>query len=585
VSAGKPATEADAGADDLSVLRRLLLRPEQRRIAELGERLENPRLRARDVSRVLPEALRLSARDRADLGDALTPTVETIIHASVRRDSRRFADALFPVIGPAIRKAITEALRQMLQNLSEVLEHSLSRRGLAWRFEAWRSGRPFAEVVLLHSLEFRVEQVFLIHRESGVLLQHLSAGNVACEDAGLVSAMLTAIQDFVRDSFAMADDQTLDSIQMGDLTVWVEQGPEAVIAGAIRGNAPPELRGVFREALESIHQQQAEALRDFSGDPAAFETDAVQHTLQQCLQARYHERPRRISPLLVMLLLGLLAAGGYWAYTGLREQRAFESYLQALNQAPGIIVTRAGAAAGGYRVQGLRDPLAADPLSLLDGEGPLDPQRLDLHFAPYQALAPSFVLTRARRLLRPPETVNLALADGVLRLSGQAPARWTGEARRLALALPGVEAVDSSGLRDPGRDELRALRAALSEQVIRFHVDTTRGEADAPTLQRLARDLQRLQGLAREQGQAARVVLVGHSDATGTPARNLRLSRLRAEWLREQLLGQGVDPALLTLRAAGSSEPVSTGTGPAAQAKNRSVTLEIHLTSQQDADR
>lgn len=585
MSTGKPAAEADAGSDDLSALRRLLLRPEQRRIEELGQRLENSQLHARDVSRVLPEALCLSAKDRDTLSDALTPTVETIIHASVRRDSRRFADALFPVIGPAIRKAIAETLRQMLQNLSEVLEHSFSRRGLTWRFEAWRSGRPFAEVVLLHSLEFRVEQVFLIHRESGVLLQHLSAGNVAFEDAGLVSAMLTAIEDFVHDSFAIGGEQTLDSIQMGDLTVRVEQGPEAIIAGAIRGNAPQELHGVFHKALETIHQQQAEALRDFAGDPAAFETDEVQQTLQQCLQARYHEQTRRISPLLVTLLLLLLAGGGYWAYTSLREQQAFEAYLQSLDQAPGIVVTRAGTAGDGYRVQGLRDPLAADPLSLLDAKGPLDPQRLDLHFEPYQALIPSFVLTRLQRLLQPPETVNLVLDDGVLHLTGQAPARWINEAHRLALALPGVDAIDTSALQASGRDELQALKTALGEQVVRFDIDTARSEADAPILQRLAHDLQRLQRLAREQQQTARVVLVGHSDATGTPARNLILSRLRAEWLHAQLLALGVDPALLTLRAAGSSKPVSTETNPAGQAQNRSVTLTIYLAPKEEADR
>lgn len=588
-AAGKPApseasaAEAAAG-DSLSALRRLLLSPEQRRIEELGERLDDPQLRALDVSRVLPEALRLSAKKDAGAGagvdakkgeslsDALSPTVEAIIHDSVRRDSRQFADALFPVIGPAIRKAMAETLRQMLQSLSEILDHSFSRQGLAWRFEAWRSGRPFAEVVLLHSLVFRVEQVFLIHRESGILLQHLSAGNAAFADADLVSAMLTAIQDFVRDSFAVAGDQAIDSIQMGDFTIWVEQGPEAVIAGAIRGNAPEELRGVFRETLESIHQEQAEALRTFNGDPGVFETDAVLQPLERCLQARYRERHRRISPLLIVLLLALLAAGGYWALAGLREQRAFDDYLRRLADVPGIVVTAAGEAGDGYRVQGLRDPLAVDPATLL-GEGPLDAQRVQLRFEPYQALSPSFVLARARRVLQPPATVDLAMDGEVLRLRGSAPAGWIAEARRLARVLPGVAAVDASGLQDQTRGELQALQTALAAQVIRFGVDTARGAADAQTLQQLARDLRRLQALG--QGPMPRVVLVGHSDATGTAARNLVLSRRRADWLRRQLVALGVDPALLSVRATGSNEPVSAEDTPEGRALNRSVTLEL----------
>ena len=578
MSEAKPATrKPGSGDDDLSALRRLLLSPEQRRIEELAAHIEDPARRADDLAEVLPEALRLGSERDAALGEALTPTVETIIHESVRRDSQRFADALFPVIGPAIRKAITETLRQMLQNLSEMLEHSFSRRGLAWRFEAWRTGRPFAEVVLLHSLVFRVEQVFLIHRESGVLLQHLSAPDVTFEDADLVSAMLTAIQDFVHDSFAVDGDQALDGIQMGDLTVWVEQGPEAVIAGAIRGNAPAELRGVFREALEDIHRRHGEALRHFSGDPAPFETDEVQQALQPCLQARYVEQPRRISPLVIAMLLALFAAGGWWAYVELRDRQAFEAYLQRLDAAPGIVVTRAGEDGDGYRVQGLRDPLAVQPATLLDPESPLAGSPLRLDFEPYQALVPAFVLARAERLLQPPAAVTLDLEGTTLRISGQAPAGWITEARRLAPALPGITAVDTRGLRDESQQQLRALRDALTRQVVLFDVNTARGEADAETLRQLARDLKRLHGLALKLELIPQVTLVGHSDSTGSAQRNRILSQRRAEWLREQLLALGVPPALLTVRGAGSSEPVSREDSDEGRARNRSVTLDIDL--------
>ena len=43
-------------------------------------------------------------------------------------------------------------------------------QGLKWRVESIRTGRPFAEIVLMHSLLYRVEQVFLIHRETGLVL-------------------------------------------------------------------------------------------------------------------------------------------------------------------------------------------------------------------------------------------------------------------------------------------------------------------------------------------------------------------------------------------------------------------------------
>ena len=161
-------------AAQFTELRSLLVGPEQRQLRALQTRLEDPAAQARDVSRVLATAVELRTHD-PHLQRALAPTIEDAITASVRRNPRPLADALFPIIGPAIRKAIAATLNGMLESLNTTLEHSLSWRSLRWRLDARRTGRPFAEIVLLNTLVYRVEQVFLIHRPSGLLLQHLTS--------------------------------------------------------------------------------------------------------------------------------------------------------------------------------------------------------------------------------------------------------------------------------------------------------------------------------------------------------------------------------------------------------------------------
>ena len=60
-----------------------------------------------------------------------------------------------------------EELRKVCaESLNQTLEHTFSWRGLKWRFEALRTGKSFAEVVMLRSLVYRVEQLFLIHRKT-----------------------------------------------------------------------------------------------------------------------------------------------------------------------------------------------------------------------------------------------------------------------------------------------------------------------------------------------------------------------------------------------------------------------------------
>lgn len=162
------------GSDKLTELRNILF-PERAQFDSLQEKFENPELLAENVSRILPDAVRLRSRRDEDLTHALSPAVEKSLQLSVQRNPQPIVDAIFPIIGPAIRKAISAAISGLIQSLNQTLEYSLSIRGLRWRWEAIRTGKTFAEVVLLRSLLYRVEQVFLIHRESGLLLQHVSA--------------------------------------------------------------------------------------------------------------------------------------------------------------------------------------------------------------------------------------------------------------------------------------------------------------------------------------------------------------------------------------------------------------------------
>jgi OOP family OmpA-OmpF porin len=95
--------------------------------------------------------------------------------------------------------------------------------------------------VLKHTLVYQVEHVFLVHRHTGLLIAHVAAENAVSQDPQLVSSMLVAIQDFVRDSFSGAEHQGVDSVQLGDLRLWSEPGPFAALVAVIRGDTPSDI--------------------------------------------------------------------------------------------------------------------------------------------------------------------------------------------------------------------------------------------------------------------------------------------------------------------------------------------------------
>src|SRR5271169_5515383 len=235
--ANRPSDESPDGSSangsrPLEELRHLILGPEQEAIERLQNRVASPESRTEDVSSVVSEAIQLRRQQGGadSLSIALAPTIESALRESVRKDPGALADALFPVMGPAIRRSILETLRSFLDSFNQIMDQSLSWQGLKWRLEALRTGRTFTEVVLLHSLVFRVEQVFLIHKKTGLSLGHAVAPSVATEDPALISAMLSAIQDFVRDSFHSGPGEGIERLNVGDLDVWVVAGPFAILA-------------------------------------------------------------------------------------------------------------------------------------------------------------------------------------------------------------------------------------------------------------------------------------------------------------------------------------------------------------------
>jgi OOP family OmpA-OmpF porin len=567
-SDGTSETEA-APAGDFAELRTLIIGPEQRQLNALQTRLDDRGRQARDVSEVLPEAVLLRKHD-PHLTRALAPTIEEAITASVQKNPHPLADALFPVIGPAIRKAIAASLSTMLESLNRTVEHSLSWRALKWRLTALTTGRPFAEIVLLNTLVYRVEQILLIDRRSGLLMQHVTSDPKAVEDPEMVSGMLTAIRDFSHDSFRVSEDDALDALEVGELTVWVEQGPYAILAAVIRGSPPRELRTALQEAIERVHAFHGEALRNFNGDAGSLEN--VRPTLEDCLQSQYQRETKKPSRLLWAIVGVLVLATAAWLYSALQERARWNGYLNALRGEPGIVVVSGERQGGRYLVRGLRDPLARDPASLLPAYQ-LAASSVSGSWQLYQALDPSLVLARAREILRPPSTTTLHYSDGILTASGDAPAEWIVESAGVAPALPGVSRYDPGALIDA---RSRKTTAAFESTVLLFERGSTTLVRDAE--QSLVAQLERLRildGFAQMQGRRIKMEIRGHADSDGPTESNNPLSVRRAERVLGLFATERLRSVDLRATGVGSSDPVSAGTGELEKQRNRRVSFHV----------
>jgi outer membrane protein OmpA-like peptidoglycan-associated protein len=568
------------GSGSLEELRHLILAPEQEALERLHHRVVNPEARTEDVSSVVAEAIQLRREQGGSdaLSEALAPTIESAVRESVRRDPSTLADVLFPVMGPAIRRSILETLRSFLESFNQIMDQSLSLQGLKWRLEALRTGRTFTEVVLLHSLVFRVEQVFLIHKQTGLSLGHAVAPSVAIQDPSLVSGMLSAIQDFVRDSFHSAPGEGIERLNVGHLDVWVEAGPYAILACVIRGIAASALRDTMAEVLENIHRQYSLQLDRFSGDTAPFAT--VNKELARCLEYKYKESASRrgrgyvwATAGLLLLLVGVFFGWSWWQY------HRWSNLVDTLREQPGLVVTSFGREHGRFAIRGLRDPLAPDPQQFVRNAG-LNPAKAEFHWGAYYALDDSILQQRATQVLEPPRGVILVVKDGILHLSSQPSAAWLKDLRSRALLVPGLRSVDF-GRFTPEQLAFDQAKNEVQSVVIKFPLATAAlSSAERATLRNLAPKLASLQTSAAALRENWHCEVVGHSDTTGAEDANRNLSQRRADRVAWELIQLGIPDQNLQAKGVATAEPVRPEDTDENRQFNRSVTFVVTVAPQ-----
>jgi OOP family OmpA-OmpF porin len=561
---------------EFAALRRLLIGPEQNRLDELAAELKERKLSAADVAEQLPEAIILRSKQDRQIGLALAPTIETALRESIRRDPHEIAAAIFPVLGPAIRKAIAEALSALVRSINRAMDHTFTLRGLQWRIESWRTGVPYAEIVIKHALVYRVEQAFLIHAKSGLLLAHATEPGLKVPDATVISGMLTAIQDFVHDAFRPGEGATLRTFSVGEHTVHVESGPLAVLALVIRGEAPVSVLRRQQLALETIHLHYATALSEFNGDTRPFQSARL--PLDECLETVVDTSPTKHSRFYwvrwavpaAAVLVTLLAVAA-------RSRARFERAVAALNEEPGLVVITARRGLRNWEISGLRDPDARSPQAVLATAG-LAP-RLSGRWDSYLSLDSAVVVARARNAWRLPRSAQLALRGSTLTLSGDVPLGSVSLLQRGRLT-PGVSNVEFGGVIIVLPAHLDSLRGALVAERVLFAVDESRVDAAAAAaIRRVAASFNALYDSVLTNSADVTLTLIGRTDLTGSNERNASLAQWRINRVRAILANAGVRAEQLRELALATARPLEASDSAQRARINRSVSYEIGMSA------
>lgn len=259
---GQEADESPEELEALSTLQEILFGTDRDQIQLLAD----------DVS-----SLRHQISDKSALAAAVAPILGEAIRQQIQDSREEIIDALYPVIGQIVMRAVTEAMRELARSIDEKLQAATDMQRISRRLRSLLTGVPAAELALRESMPILVQEIYLIHRESGLLLWYAARTPDNNADSDLISGMLTAIREFAEQVMGGGDSRSrgsaahLHQLQFGNRELILEFGRHVYVAMVIDGVAPSNLRWKAHQQVYAFEKNQRQFLRQYDGDASRFE--------------------------------------------------------------------------------------------------------------------------------------------------------------------------------------------------------------------------------------------------------------------------------------------------------------------------
>lgn len=238
--------------DKFLELKRLLLEAEQtslsqqsERIGELHAQLEN--FEKNQSQKTREELEKSFARFKEQFPSEYKGVITQAIEEQIQDSQDEMVNALYPIIGKMVKKFIVKEIEKVSEEIDRKINDDFSWEGVKRWFNKNFRGIDYGDQILKETVSVPlIEEVFLLDAESSILLGSYSNNNSM--DADMLTAMLSAITDFVEDAF-QSGEQNLEWLEYETHKIHVQKQGKVGIAFVISGNPHAEFKSELQEGI------------------------------------------------------------------------------------------------------------------------------------------------------------------------------------------------------------------------------------------------------------------------------------------------------------------------------------------------
>jgi outer membrane protein OmpA-like peptidoglycan-associated protein len=497
---------------------------------------------APELAIAMQEQIRLNPHS---MSTALGPEMGKAIKTQINLEPDAMVDALYPVIGNTIAKYMAE----VVQDINEKVESTLSVQGVVRKIRAKLKGISEAELIVQESIGFAIRAVFLIHKASGLVIYEVQPDSKFKLEADMLAGMLTAIRSFVKDCVSEPGMiSELHEIDYDDSKIILEVAGYCYLTAVIKGNPSKEFINNIRATLSQIVLKHGELIQAFKGD-----TENLPGLLKLLLdQLVFTETQKtrgkpRLPIALLMLLLTLGLPVGYWFYRAHVAQQIESDAAIALDAAPELSIYR------------LVSEVQGDQL-VLTGRVPSQYLRTKAGRV-VSAVAPTLKLNNqviAVKIPTDPEQTMREVQRITQMLNQQSGVALFATLQEGTVALKGVHpdlkqvsAIVQSYRQLSGVDAVLSFIQANPLLDTRIFFDLNSSQASPTDTARIAKLAQAF----LQEYPDLHLRIIGHSDETGQAERNQVLGLERAQFVQRIFVNQAINPKRLFISSSSSPPP------------------------------
>lgn len=264
----------------------------------------------------------------------MAPIMGKAIKEVVKNQRYEIVDALYPVMGNMISKFVAETFKEVMIEINQKVQSTFSFEVIKRKIKAKIKGISETELLLQSSSRpYIIQSVFLIHKETGILISERSASGIESIEPEMVASMLTAIRSFVNDWISKnSDNFELNEIEFGDSTIRLEVAGCCYLAVVLKGSINREGQQRIVKVLEHLVENNAQTITEFDGNTDSLPMEEITSKLDTLVRYQKDEKkPKEVKrwPLWVAgtLIIGITTWGLYKTYLGNSAEKIAHSLL------------------------------------------------------------------------------------------------------------------------------------------------------------------------------------------------------------------------------------------------------------------